>query len=444
MKESIKKVASSEFTSSSRKSVNKESTLLLVFRNVQMNAMEEEQLEIQLENIESLSPDLFLGLLRSHWKDGAVSDIRSLSVERVDQGVLSQVFRVNLEYSYRETASGGPPSSWIVKLCRDDLNLGWMFRSERAFYTHYGPRLMNENLPFSIARPLSTSSQHLILECIPDAICHDLIDGCPSDKIDFLTSALASLHAQSWNSPLFASNQRHDLIDPPGMGQRLSPLQKEYLFYTQWTGVVGHLHLESSLNDFIVVLCQRMDSLRLRDIHYKVHQERCACVHGDYHIANWLFPRNSEKPVLIDWATFGYGNPLVDVAFFLVVSTNDETVSNVEAWLEGYYHSLIHYNPTLAPKITFETILKKFKNALLCQWQILVAYDEMCRQITMAEPNPSKRRLQLKHFQNVNRRASLAMQSIENWDTILACIPKVTDEERQEAEEYSKQTPLTI
>jgi thiamine kinase-like enzyme len=62
-----------------------------------------------------------------------------------------------------------------------------------------------------------------------------------------------------------------------------------------------------------------------------VHRHRVTCVHGDYHIANWLFPTNNDqqrKPVLIDFATTGFDNPMIDLVFFLVVSTNDKVVSN--------------------------------------------------------------------------------------------------------------------
>jgi thiamine kinase-like enzyme len=231
------------------------------------------------------------------------------------------------------------------------------------------------------------------------------------------------------------------------MGQRLHPLKKEYLFTNQWRDTLEYIQFDedSSVWGFSFALCQRMATLRLRDIHDKVHKERWTCVHGDYHIANWLFPRrNGQKPVLIDWATCGYGNPMVDVVFFLVVSTNDQVVSNIDTWLEGYYRSLTRHNPALSSKITFMTIREWFQWALLCQWMILVAYDEMCRQIVATEPNVSKKNSQRRHFENVNRRAVLAMNSIGNWDIILSRVPNVTDEERREAEDYSKHTPLAI
>ena len=107
-------------------------------------------------------------------------------------------------------------------------------------------------------------------------------------------------------------------------------------------------------------LLQRLEPLRLRDVHERVHapSSRRTCVHGDYHIANWLFRNNyvfnsdkgddsntptrptdpsSRKPVLIDWATCGYGNPMIDMVFFLLVSTKDDIVSDIEPWLQRYY-----------------------------------------------------------------------------------------------------------
>ena len=400
----------------------------------------------ELGNIQSLTPDVFSRILRDHWQnDGAPPNVQSLSADRVDQGVLSQVYRVKVYYDDKTSQI---PSVWIAKFCREDLDLGWMFQSEQAFYGYYGPNLVTDNLPFSIASPLSASGKHLILEYVTDSTCYDLLDGCPQDKIEFLTDSLACWHAQCWENPLFVSNDRNDLMNPPGMGQRLSPLKKEHLFASQWQTTLENVQFgeeSSSLREFAHTFCEQMATLKLRDIHEKVHQERWTCVHGDYHIANWLFPKaGGRRPVLVDWSLTGYGNPMIDAVFFLVVSTNDDVVTNVNDWLEGYYRSLTRSKPDILSKISFATIREWFQFALLGQWMILVSYDEMCRQIAAAEPDILKRHSQQRHFENVNRRALLALKSIGNWDNILACLSKVTDEERREAGAFSKQMPLAI
>jgi len=176
-----------------------------------------------------------------------------------------------------------------------------------------------------------------------------------------------------------------------------------------------------------------------------VHQHRVTCIHGDYHIANWLFPiSGNRKPVLVDFATTGLDNPMIDFVFFLVASTNDTTVSNTPLFLEKYYQLLIEYDPNLTSKITLATLQEWLPWTLLCQFMILVAYDRMCRKIAEGEQDKTKRENQIQHFCNVNRRIVLAMSSIENWEAILSKIETTTVEERQEAQLYCQHTALVI
>jgi len=433
--------------------------------------------EVSITTIDSLTPSLFEALLKRKFQDSP--PIQSVVAERVNQGVLSHVYRVQVKYAINDDDKDGilagherekvevivPPSRWIVKLCRNELNLSWMFQAEKAFYESFGPRLFSSDydVPFQIPNLLVASSSYLILEECPDTCCHDLEKGCPTAKIDFLMKALACWHALCWESPLFQNSSKNQQClyknDCPGMGQRMHPLQEESLFVQKWKDTLEHLELKNTIEtQFANALCQKLAPLRLRDCHGKVHNERWTCVHGDFHIANWLFFPNSgndgfsnttntssydrTKPVLVDWATFGYGNPMIDVAFFLVVSTNDEVVSDIEPWLQGYYHTLTTRNPTIS--VSYRTLREWFQWALLRQWMILVAYDEMCRQIGAAEPDPLKRQTQLQHFQNVNRRTILAMKSVGSWDEILSQIPKATEEERHQAKSYSNRTPLAI
>lgn len=379
-------------------------------------------------------------------KVGAV-DVEAAEIEvalqKIDHGVLSAVYCVEIT-SAKAMTEAPPTSRWILKVCREDLDLRWMFRKEAAFYTHYGPNLVSDALPFDLVTALSTSEDHIIVEFVDEATCHNLTDGCPGDKIDFLIHAMAAWHAQCWGSDLLI--QKHGGIDtdPPGMGQRISCLQKEYLFVTCWKATLRQMDFDgdTSLHAFSVDLCSQMERLRLRDIHDLVHKTKVTCIHGDYHIANWLFPRDGSKPVLVDWTAWGYGNPMVDLAFFLIVSTTDQVVSNVDQWLACYIGRLKNHNPVLQ-NLSMTTLREWLRWALLCEWMVLVAYDAVCRDIADSEKDQVKRKSQLKHFNNVNRRALLSLRAIGALDC-LKQIPPATDNERKHAEIFSKNTPLAI
>ena len=493
----------------------------------------------RIENIETLTAEVFSDVLRENWckqdrntngKDngfgpGAVNDrdtgpkVNVITATKVDQGVLSDVYRVHLDYEAcgnqgEEQQEQGrieyvtkksldtsrtkiehvstvamPPADWLVKFCRSDLDLSWMIRNETIFYSHIAPEIIanatsesssnhgsspSQSLPFTIPKFLSGSDKHIIIQEVTNVKTYPLAEGCPPDKIDFLLKSLVAWHASCWESKALLSHsspsnyrgksiEEDRLVFPMGMGQRLPPLQKEGLFISSWQETIDHMRLQDNqrddklldteLLDFITKLCRRLSTLKLRDIHEKVHSHRVTCVHGDYHISNWLFPmttiadgggKKERKPVLVDFATTGYGNPMIDLVFFIVVSTNDETVSDSQLFLEKYYRLLIECDPNLSSKISLAALKEWFQWAVLCQFMILVAYDGICRDIAEAEQDKQKRESQIRHFYNVNRRMILAIRSIGNWDTILSTLETTTFQERQEARIFCQNTALVI
>ena len=417
----------------------------------------------RIDNVQDLTPDLFWDILCENYKeqdDVVIPKINAISVTKVDQGVLSDVYRVHLDYQTadneyeNENETYPPPADWLAKFCRPDLDLSWMCRNETIFYQSFAPTLSKngkKSLPFCIPRFLSGSDHHIILQQVQNITTHPLQEGCPPAKIAFLLKSLASWHAACWESDTLLRDE--SLVFPTGMGQRLAPLQKEGLFATSWSETIDHMRLRANddedlqLLEFATDLCQNLERKRLRDVHEQVHSHRVTCVHGDFHIANWLFPtcKVQQKPVLVDFATTGYGNPLVDFVFFLVVSTNDETVSDSKLVLEHYYDMLIEYDSTLESKISLQTLQEWFPWACLCQLLILVAYDGVCQSIAQAEEDPYKRETQLQHFYNTNRRMLLACKSIEDdWDSILSQLEPITPKEQEEARIFCERTPLRI
>ena len=416
-----------------------------------------------IEKVDQLTIDTISAILNENWSQANANEkeetavipkVNAVSVKKVEEGVLSDVYRVRLDYETDEIdgKKNEPPANWLAKFCRSDLDLSWMCRNETIFYSKMAPRLVADasGLPFDIPKFLSGSDRHIILQEVTDITTYPLTEGCPSEKIDFLLQSLAAWHAACWESEVLSSQKvEESLVFPTGMGQRLPPLQKEGLFVDSWKDTIDHMQLkDEELLDFITKLCQKLATLKLRDIHDKVHNHRVTCVHGDFHIANWLFPKSGQgderKPVLVDFATAGYGNPLVDLVFFMVVSTNDAIVWDSQLFLERYYNLLVQSEPTLSSKITLSALREWFPWALLCQFMILVAYDGICRGIAQAEQDQAKRESQLQHFRNVNRRMILALKGVEDWDSVLSKLELTTPEEQKEAKEFCQTTPLVI
>jgi thiamine kinase-like enzyme len=435
---------------------------------------------MEIRSIDSITPKLFSSLLKDNWinpkesQDGhqnggkdevekeLVPQILSLTTQRVKQGVLSQVFRVHLQYKDDlAMEKDAVPSDWLLKLCRSDLNLSWMLWNETQFYRNIAPHLVQKNalssfsLPFSVPPFLSGDDQHVILQEILDAETIPLTDGCPPDKIPLLLQCLAALHAKCWNgSSNICQSAKESLVFPAGMGQRLHPLQKEGLFVKSWRETIDnmnfHAERDAEILNFISEFCKRLETMRIRDLHYLVHQHRVTLIHGDFHVSNFLFSTKDQdkgkdsKLYLIDWATAGFANPMIDLVFFLIVSTNDQVVSDCHQHLMEYHRLLISLEPNLKETLSLDTLSEWFTNALICQWTILVSYDQVCRQIALSEPDIRRREIQLQHFRNVNRRAILALRNIDKWEGLSVKLKEATEEERREAHSYCENTLLTI
>ena len=447
---------------------------------------------------DSFTKEFFEKLIRRKCHPAAASRVLDWTVDSVHiepeaQGVLSRVYRITIQYAPIQSSDNGnagdntsprpspPPSLWVAKLKRPELGLDWMFDRESSFYREIKPKLLDgdndekgskkdlDYLPFGIPDMLYASSNCIIVEGIPNSVCYPISNGCPTHRmfVDCLHS-MALWHRNCWTQDGDNGITRDDTTTNcrPGIGQRLKGLHYEHLFRASWMEFFENnvstsggdaspsnasnskQRDHSSWYQSCFDLLSSLESLRLRDVtESHVHSRQCTktFVHGDCHVANWLFPNNSHvdvgedrsdkkvddknlhrKPVLIDWATCGYGNPMIDLVFFLVLSSpGDDIIRNHENWLHQYYQVLNfgrmveedqatrstqereHERPSPPPLLDYDSCQEWFAWCVCQQLLILVSYDTMCRSVALSEPDPVKSRSQLQHFQNVNRRMLL-------------------------------------
>ena len=306
------------------------------------------------------------------------------------QGVLSEVWNVRI----------GNDNDWIVKFARNSSQKE-LFRVESNFYQQFG----NEK-PFSffIPKPLYTSETCIILERITNVTSYSLLEGCPIHHVKPILSCLAKMHLQHWNSKKV---DLQVLSSNPGIGSNLNGLTKEQLFseyISDWIQFTNYPSSEQLQTKFATI-CHELKRRKIRTIHTHVHTFRPALIHGDFHIANLLLDDSTEPCHYwcIDWATCGIGNPLIDFAFFLLVSGNEETSQNMISYLQHYYTTII--SSTTCVDWCWEECLEMYYYVILNQLCILVAYHKFASKISQGNTNLQK------HFQNVNRRCIQAILS---------------------------------
>jgi hypothetical protein len=334
---------------------------------------------------------------------GVVAPNCSVDIEPLSEAaILSSVYQVTVSVNESDQ-----PSRWIAKFLRPTLLLEQMFDVEGTFYKSLADEHWNElDSSIHIPKALYCGPKCIILEYVPDTISFTLLEGCPLERLELVLSSLARIHAHFWHRPPIAG-----LSSTAGIGSAMSGLEKEETFPNLWKAFVNDVALNHDEKQKLVALCTDLSKRKLQDIHKHVHDYQPTLIHGDFHVGNMLF-HNDSKLTLLDWATCGAGNNMVDVVFFLVVSTNLNMNEIMSTWLPLYHKVLLESNPTI--DFSWEKCVSHFRTCLLNQFLVLVCYDEISKSL-LAFHVESRNALDhyTRHFENVNRRCVEALLSEE-------------------------------
>ena len=394
---------------------------------------------LTIDSPADLTPDVLAEMLRScplfseHLphdnSDGKNDLVQSISVDEIEEGVLSHVVRVNIEYLPR-LSNDLLPDSLVIKFLRPDAPQHRMFLTEGTFYSSANDTLRRDVVPFQIPKAIYISSNCIALEKMVGRSAK-LVDGCQDlHDAESCIKLIAIMHAKSWvgdKKPNFL-----DLDSCPGVGLALDGLAKERRFVSQHAkyldlyassaseeNVIMDENAQARLRSLSKHLCQH----RLREIHDQVVSYRPCLIHGDFHVGNLIFPQDDgNAPVLIDWATCGRGNPIFDLVFFLVVSTprGGEDEDYTTELIKLYYRTLVDSNSSENSDLIRKdfpsyngSFLSMYTNVVLNEFLILIAYDDLASQFVEAAEKPAVRAERRCHFGNVARRTMTALLNIE-------------------------------
>ena len=327
-----------------------------------------------IDSASDLSPQIIVDLMRSsplyseylsHNADGESNIVQSISIEEIEEGVLSHVVRVEIEYAppFRNVPL---PDGLVFKFQRPEAPQRRMFSTEGAFYSLANDAL-RRLMPFRLPKAIHMSPSCIGLERVVGRTIK-LVDGCQDlHDAEMCIKLLATMHAKSWvgtcSSDCDDGTSKYADLDPtPGVGQALDGLTKERRFASHCERYLD-LYANSDSEENVIAdedaqgrlrsLCKQLRQHRLREVHDRVATYRPCLIHGDFHVANLIFAPNDETlpPALIDWATCGRGNPLFDLVFFLVVSTprGGEDAEYTTSLLKLYYRTAVSYTHLTLP-----------------------------------------------------------------------------------------------
>jgi len=377
--------------------------------------------------------------------DVSVEDIDTVQSSTVEEGVLSRVVKVTIDYSNSSSSkdSSTRVSGLLLKF-RHSETPPRMFRTESTFY--HQRNHWRQCIPFQLPHVFHADEKFIALEYMSHCETRKLVNGVTTvEEAQLLMRLLATMHANCWIASNDDTNHYHTNLDSkPGVGMQMSSVTKEVLFTTRWE---EYLNLYASCTSPEAVItdpkeqrvlrdvCQSLAKLRLRSIHEQVVACQPTLIHGDFHVANILFPTDSTAPpVLVDWATCGKGNPIFDVTFFLLVSI---PFANVRL-LNQYYDTLINPNTSVHSQLiqtvfpTLQSIMDMYHICVLNEFLILVAYDRLARQFVNASSTPDQKKERANHFQNVARRCMKAV--LQSISSVSLPPPKTTQDLQQETE----------
>jgi len=236
------------------------------------------------------------------------------------------------------------------------------------------------------------------------------VDGCPGEKVPRMVHKLAQMHARFWDT------DGEGLASPAGIGSELSSDAKKTQFPDCWTSFVADVPLSAVDRARISAFCRRLaaEPERLARVHELVADGPATLIHGDFHVANTLFPADGsgDQVWLLDWATCGRGNPMRDLAFFFIVSVTPEERRAQEAAALGTYHHTMETEGRV--QVSLQDWTRLYRVCLLNQFLILVVYDNLSKHLASSAKTEKLRAELHAHFREVNVRACLAV--LDNFE----------------------------
>jgi hypothetical protein len=288
---------------------------------------------IRVPEIDQISAEWLTEILRRH---GASITVRRVSVSRVGTGQAAACCRILVEY---DDPQPNLPSTIIGKFAAEDLSSRQAGREQKTylrevnFYRYLQSRL-------SIRTPICHHAEIeeddakfvILLEDLAPAEQGDQIIGCKPDLARKAVLELVGLHAPSWrNASMLGLDWLGD-AGKPGRSRAIMQMYRKALpnFLDRCTDGLSVEELD---------LVRRIAEYDDFPSEYPLLEIYCL-THNDYRVDNLLIDDRPQSASLhvVDWQTFGVGNPMKDVAYFLggCLLPNDRAA--IEKDLLGEYH----------------------------------------------------------------------------------------------------------
>ncbi len=287
-------------------------------------------------SVDDLSPAWLQEMMAPHLGDARITGFDS-AVIGVGEGFMGQLARLTL--SYGQTAQGAP-ASVIVKFAaaredtREMARDQNLYRREIGFYRDIGSAV-GIRVPLCYYSDFDEASQRFVM------LLEDMVPGVPSDQVvgtsretsRQVVEQFARLHARWWNSPALEKlDWARWLINEMSMDEGLARL-KESIRDMEATGRFD-AYPEMKRLVYLLPPLFRMEP---------APPDPFSLTHGDLRSDNIIEPSaEGGEFCVIDWQLAGKGDPVNDLARWLVQSiTIEDRRATEQALLRSYHDTLV-------------------------------------------------------------------------------------------------------
>ena len=171
----------------------------------------------------------------------------------------------------------------------------------------------------------------LLLQDLAPARFGDNVANPSREDIDSAIRAIATFHAEFWESPRLA-----DLVWLPEYAQDADARQQAFRraiapFLSTWGS-----HLSPSTMDLVNRLGDSLARVRRQ-----LSRPPRTVLHGDYRLDNLAFDETGEGPAVIDWQAASIGRGVADMAYFIIYCIGPNERRARETELLRLYHSVL-------------------------------------------------------------------------------------------------------
>jgi hypothetical protein len=282
---------------------------------------------------EELTPELLTRVIDDMYPGTRVTNIEFLHVAHYGEQMVSTSDRGKLRLTY-ENAPADLPTQLILKMKRDDFELGALYDTEVGFYRHFRDEVTIE-APRAVGAVYDPDTMRFVLLLddltLKGARFLNAVQHVTVEEVDSILDSQARLHAHFWDSPRFRS-------DLAGIQSHVAGRLHDHFNRRHPRVPIESVAEHPWKQELLARVGKNPPELWAETLKAQAYQATLpqTIVHGDAHIGNtYLLPDGTGG--LVDWQLTVRGAWVHDVNYTIITALPPEVArANEQDLLKRY------------------------------------------------------------------------------------------------------------